>query len=59
MQRRNQLFPELLNAVDAFQSKLEMFQKQLSSGNMIQFKNMSCFWKKQKQTWFLTSRSMP
>ena len=49
MQGRNQLLPALLNAVDAFQSKLELFQKQLSAGNMIQFKSM---------IWFLTSRSM-
>ena len=48
MQGRNQLLPELLNAVDTFQSKLEMFQKQLSSGNMIQFKSMSLFLEKTK-----------
>ena len=44
--RTNQLLSELLNTVDAFQSKLELFQKQLSAGNMIQFKSMSLFLEK-------------
>ena len=48
MQGRNQLLSELLNAVDAFQSKLELFQKQLSFGNMIQFKSVSLFLEKTK-----------
>ena len=48
IQGRNQLLTELLNRVDAFQSKLELFQKQLSTGNMIQFKSMSLFLEKTK-----------
>ena len=60
MQGRNQLFSELLNTVNTFQSKLELFQEQLSSGNMIQFVSMCLLLeKKQRQTWFLTLRSMP
>ena len=60
MQGRNQLLSELLNTVNTFQSKLELFQKQLSSGNMIQFVSMCLLLeKKQRQTWFLTLRSMP
>ncbi|XP_077972792.1 EPM2A-interacting protein 1-like [Styela clava] len=43
MQGRNQLL-----AVDALQSKLELFQKQLSTGNMIQFESMSLFFEKRK-----------
>ena len=43
IQRRNQLLPDLLNAVNAFQSTLKLFQQQWSTGNMIQFKNMSSF----------------
>ena len=48
MQGRNQLLLELLNTVDAFQSKLELFQKRLSTGNMIQFKSMSLLLEKTK-----------
>ena len=48
MQGLNQLLSELLNTVDAFQSKLELFQKQLSTGSMIQFESMSLFLEKTK-----------
>ena len=48
MQGRDQLLSELLNTLDAFQSKLELFQKELSTGNMIQFKSMSLFLEKTK-----------
>ena len=57
MQGRKQLFPELLNAVDPFQSKL--FQKQLSTGNMKQFKIMSLFLEKTKENLVSDSRSLP
>ena len=43
LQGREQLLPELFNAVKAFQSKLNLFQLQLSTGNMMQFKSMSSF----------------
>ena len=45
---REQLLPELFNAVKAFQSKLNLFQLQLSTGNMMQFKSMSSFVAKTK-----------
>ena len=48
LQGREQLLPELLNAVKAFQSKLNLFQLQLSTGNMLQFKSMSSFVAKTK-----------
>ena len=46
MQGRDQLLPELLIAVNAFQSKLKLFQKQLSTGNMIQVKSTFLFLEK-------------
>ena len=48
LQGREQLLPELFNAVKAFQSKLNLFQLQLSAGNMMQFKCMSSFVAKTK-----------
>ena len=48
LQDREQLLPELFNAVKAFQSKLNLFQLQLSTGNMMQFKSMSSFVAKTK-----------
>ena len=48
LQGREQLLPELFNAVKAFQSKLILFQLQLSTGNMMQFKSMSSFVAKTK-----------
>ena len=48
LQGCEQLLPELFNAVKAFQSKLNLFQLQLSTGNMMQFKSMSSFVAKTK-----------
>ena len=48
LQSREQLLPELLNAVKAFQSALNLFQLQLSTGNMMQFKYISSFVTKAK-----------
>ena len=42
-QGRNKLLRNLLNAVDTFQSKLKLFQQQLSTGNTMQLKGMSSF----------------
>ena len=48
LQGREQLFSELFNAVKAFPSKLNLFQLQLSTGNMMQFKYMASFVTKTK-----------
>ena len=43
LQDDGQLLPDLFNTVTAFQSKLNLFQLQLSTGNMMQFENMFSF----------------
>ena len=43
LQGYGQLLPDLFYRVTAFQSKLNLFQLQLSTGNMMQFENMSSF----------------
>ena len=48
LQGHEQLLPELFNAVKAFQSKLNLFQLQLSTESMMQFKSMSSFVAKTK-----------
>ena len=48
MQGRTQMLPELLDAIDAFQSTLELFWEQLPTGSMSQFKSMSLFFSKNK-----------
>ena len=41
IQGRSQLITDLICAIDAFQNKLSLFQKQLSSGNTMLFQSMS------------------
>ena len=47
LQGREQLLPELFNAVKAFQNKLNLFRSQLSNGNLMQFKLCPHLWLQQ------------
>ena len=48
LQDRKQSLTKLFNALKAFQSKLNLFQLQLSTGNMMQCKSMYSFVAKTK-----------
>ena len=50
MQGYGQLLPDLFNTIAAFQSKLNLFQLQLSTGYMMQFQNMFLFMARTKTT---------
>ena len=52
----SQLITDLVCAIDAFENKLSLFQKQLSSGNIMYFQSMSSFASNCNSNFFLDFR---